>query len=170
MLHFPLPHLQRKKGIQPGIGKGDRKRRLQGFEVLLARLDGSKDASESAKHNQAAGDDDGGVGVGGAIETTTGNNPSVVAAISSHRGREAARDKRPRGGLAPSLVNLCWEHQLPAALAAGVAAAARASEQEASASSTSRGEGMDAGAEGPASAAAALVFAAVRQVRGRGGW
>ncbi|CBN76697.1 expressed unknown protein [Ectocarpus siliculosus] len=113
-------------GIQPGIRKGDRKRRLQGFEVLLAK---------------------------------------------------AARDKRPRGGLAPSLVALLWEHQLPAALAAGVAAAALASEKEAASSSAAMmsrvKEGAAAGGgggergggeEGPASAAAALVFAGVRQV------
>lgn len=159
--------------MQPGIGKGDRKRRLQGFEVLLAKLDGEKDASNAASRNE--GDDAGSAAAAAAATATAtaageaANNPGVAAAISAHRGREAARDKRPRGGLAPSLMSLLWEHQLPAALAAGVTAAARASEEAAEAATMGRRgeESTETGAgagEGPTSAAAALVFAAVRQV------
>ncbi|CAN0067966.1 unnamed protein product, partial [Laminaria digitata] len=168
-------------GIQPGIKKGDRKRRLQGFEVLLAKAEAKTGASDTAADtattaaaSATSGDEEG---------NSSSDNPSVAAAISAHRGREAARDKRPRGGLAPSLVRLLWEHQLPAALAAGVAAAALASEKEAAAAAMVRaggdaaaaggvggagagGErsGGEGGEEGPASVAAALVFAAVRQV------
>ncbi|CAM9191979.1 unnamed protein product [Scytosiphon promiscuus] len=110
-------------GIQPGIRKGDRKRRLQGFEVLLAKADAeSGDGAPAAPAN------------GKASRAADNADPNVAAAISDHLGREAARDKRPRGGLAPSLVALLWEHQLPAALAAGVAAAAFASEKGAAAS------------------------------------
>lgn len=156
--------------MQPGIRKGDRKRRLQGFEVLLAKLDGEKDASNAASRSEGDVAESGsGSAPAAAAVGEAANNPSVAAAISAHRGREAARDKRPRGGLAPSLMCLLWEHQLPAALAAGVTAAARASEEAAEAAAMGRrGEesteaGVGAG-EGPASAAAALVFAAVRQV------
>lgn len=154
---------KREAGIQPGIRKGDRKRRLQGFEVLLAKAD----AKTGDASGTAAPDDN----------NNKSDDPNVAAAISAHLGREAARDKRPRGGLAPSLVALLWEHQLPAALAAGVAAAALASEKEAASSSVSMmsrfregaaagGGGGESGGgeEGPASAAAALVFAGVRQV------
>ncbi|CAN0141283.1 unnamed protein product, partial [Ectocarpus sp. 13 AM-2016] len=153
-------------GIQPGIRKGDRKRRLQGFEVLLAKADaksGDSSGTAAPENNNNS--------------NNKSDDPNVAAAISAHLGREAARDKRPRGGLAPSLVALLWEHQLPAALAAGVAAAALASEKEAASSSAAMmsrvGEGAAAGGgggergageEGPASAAAALVFAGVRQV------
>lgn len=152
-------------GMQPGIGKGDRKRRLQGFEALLAKRDVEKDAADAANRSQGDIDGDG----DGADASEAANDPGVAAAISAHRGREAARDKRPRGGIAPSLMCLLWDHQLPAALAAGVAAAARASEEAAEAAAMARrAEGtMEAGAmagEGPASAAAALVLAAVRQV------
>lgn len=152
---------KREAGIQPGIRKGDRKRRLQGFEVLLAKADAKAgDASGTAAPDN---NDD-----------NKSDDPNVAAAISAHLGREAARDKRPRGGLAPSLVALLWEHQLPAALAAGVAAAALASEKEAASSSaammsrfregTAAGGEGGGGEEGPASAAAALVFAGVREV------
>lgn len=159
-------------GTQPGIGKGDRKRRMQGFEVLQAKVD----AKINSPDNATASADSGSGMSTGATMTTEADDPSVAAAISAHRGREAVRDKRPRGGLAPSLLGLLWEHQLPAALAAGVALAAKASEQEAaSAAAMSRVLGDDteawggggerrAGGEGPASTAAALVFAAVRQV------
>lgn len=157
---------KREAGIQPGIRKGDRKRRLQGFEVLLAKADAKTgDASGTAAPDNNNNN------------SNKSDDPNVAAAISAHLGREAARDKRPRGGLAPSLVALLWEHQLPAALAAGVAAAALASEKEAASSSASMmsrvREGAAAGGgggergggeEGPASAAAALVFAGVRQV------
>ncbi|CAM9372167.1 unnamed protein product, partial [Ectocarpus fasciculatus] len=148
-------------GIQPGIRKGDRKRRLQGFEVLLAKAD----AKAGDGSGTAAPDNN---------DDNKSDDPNVAAAISAHLGREAARDKRPRGGLAPSLVALLWEHQLPAALAAGVAAAALASEKEAASSSaammsrfregTAAGGEGGGGEEGPASAAAALVFAGVREV------
>lgn len=146
---------------------------MQGFEVLLAKGDASTPADTPTP--STAGDT--------STNTDTGSNrdgPNVAAAISAHRGREAVRDRRPGGGLAPSLVGLLWEHQLPAALAAGVAAAALASEKEAAASAAAmlawggeaaapgvggrEGGGVGGGQEGPASAAAALVFAAVRRV------
>ncbi|CAN0522701.1 unnamed protein product, partial [Ectocarpus sp. 8 AP-2014] len=73
-------------GIQPGIRKGDRKRRLQGFEVLLAKADAkTADASGTAAPDNNS--------------NTKSDDPNVAAAISAHLGREAARDKRPRGGL-----------------------------------------------------------------------
>lgn len=173
---MPTPAPPSTTGIQPGIGKGDRKRRLQGFEVLQAKVDAKINGPDSATASAAGTDSSSGSKTGGTM-TTEADDPSVAAAISAHRGREAVRDKRPRGGLAPSLLGLLWEHQLPASLAAGVALAAKASEQEAaSAAAMSRvfgddaeawgGEGeRGAGGEGPASTAAALVFAAVRQVR-----
>lgn len=146
---------------------------MKGFDVLLAKVD------------TKAGDASGAAAAATTTTTTTtdatnssGDDPSVAAAISGHRGREATRDRRPGGGLAPSLVGLLWEHQLPAALAAGITAAALASEKEAATSATAMtskggqaaapgaaGEGGGVGSEeGPASAAAALVFAAVRRV------
>lgn len=168
-----------REGIQPGIRKGDRKRRLQAFEVLLAKGDASTATDTTAAAN---GDGDGGGG-GDSNANSNRDSPNVAAAISAYRGREAARDRRPGGGLAPSLVGLLWEHQLPAALAAGVAVAALASEKEAAASAAvmlarggeaaAPGVGREEGGgwgwggggeEGPASAAAALVFAAVRRV------
>lgn len=165
---LPFLHFVFAAGIQPGIGKGDRKRRLQGFEVLLARQDVKKDATNSAGGSEGEVKSDS-AAVADAVGETAANDPNVAAAISAHRGREAARDKRALGGLAPSLIALLWEHQLPAALAAGVAAAAQASEESVAAASAlaRRGDGAsDLGGvgEGPTSAAAALVFAAVRQV------
>lgn len=162
-----------KQGIQPGIGKGDRKRRLQGFEVLMAKVDAKTYASGTTTTTTtltATGDNDQTTYASTNSDnnlTLDANDPSVAAAISAHRGREAARDKRPRGGLAPSLVGLLWEHQLPAALAAGVAAAAAAlarSGGDAAVEGVGGGSAGGVGGEGPASSAAALVFAAVRQV------
>lgn len=132
--------------------------------MLLAKGDASAAAGTTTAAN-------GGGGSGGDSNSDSAG-PNVAAAISAHRGREAARDRRAGGGLAPSLVGLLWGHQLPAALAAGVAAAALASEREAAASAaamlarggTGGAGGAGAGEEGPASAAAALVFSAVRRV------
>lgn len=139
--------------------------------MLLAKVDAKTEADAPAAAATAPAANPNGA------EDNGDYQPNVAAAISAHRGREAARDKRPRGGLAPSLVGLLWGHQLPAALAAGVAAAALASEKEAAASTAAimtrgaeaatsggGGEGGSGGEEGPASAAAALVFAAVRRV------
>lgn len=146
------------------------KRESDGDDSAPADSEGPESA---AKGNEDAADSADSV----AASDSTPDNPSIAVAISGHRGREAARDKRPSGGLAPSLVSLLWEHQLPAALAAGVAGAVKASEEEATAALAARGEGdrkvqeavraatgIQGAGEGPASAAGALLFAAVRQV------
>lgn len=147
------------------------KRESDGDDSTAGADSGGPDSG--AKGNEDAADSADSV----ASSDSTPDNPSIAVAISGHRGREAARDKRPGGGLAPSLVSLLWEHQLPAALAAGVAGAVKASEEEATAALAARGEGdrkvqeavraatgIQGAGEGPASAAGALLFAAVRQV------